>query len=460
LPLCLCLVACGVLPSAAALGYGFSAPVALPPGYSSEWHFALNDRGEGGAVRGTATGAIFYPLEPSGGIGSPVELTVPGGFASSSQSIAINAQGRIAVALLYKDATTKPSEVEHGGIGCCGRVALSSWQSGQSPPPMQVLSPQHSSHPGGEVQVLTAPSLVVGPAAISAIWAREENDELAAREYGPEGETELIQAYGRFTEPLHVEHLITAPRGVQIRQLGIAPNGSPFASWLEDRDKLVGIDGRSDGALAGPRRVVRIAHLSVPKGFASESGPSQRALFSYFSDSHNHHLSALNTIARRPGHRFGPVHKIATIAGAGLATLADAARTVLAIWSRSFGFLGEDHLYVQRDSASSRAPVRQSLGVGDGPTSFVDGHGRSVIVYRRPVAHERETYELVAVMAEKGHRFGAPQPIAAGLQRCGAEHEEEFNRQPLALSPNGSSAFSITCETPTGNDSYMIRYSP
>jgi hypothetical protein len=457
--LCLCLAACGALPSAAALGHGFSAPVALPPGNSSEWHFALNDRGEGGAVRGTATGASFYPLAPSGGIGSPIELAVPGGFASSSQSIAINSQGRIAVALLYKDATTKPSEVEHGGVGCCGRVALSSWRLGQSPPPMQVLSPQHSSH-AREVQVLTAPSLVVGPAAISAIWAREEDDELAAREYGPEGKTELIQAYGRFTEPLHVEHLMTAPRGVQIRQLGIAPNGSPFASWLEDRDKLVGIDGRSDGALDGPRRVVRIAHLSVPKGFASESGPSQRALFSYFSDSYKHDLSVLSTIARRPGHPFGPVHRVATITGAGLATLAEAPQTVLAIWSRSFGFLGEGHLYVQRDGDSSPAAVRQSLGLGDNPTSFIDGHGRSVIVYRRPVAHERETYELVAVTAEKGHRFGAPRPIAAGLKRCGAEHEEEFNRQPLALSPNGSSAFSIACETPTGNDAYMIRYSP
>ncbi|HXP38584.1 MAG TPA: hypothetical protein VN817_12540, partial [Solirubrobacteraceae bacterium] len=430
--LCLCLAACGALPSAAALGHGFAAPVLLPAGNSAEWHFALNDRGEGGAVRGTATGAVFYPFEPSGSIGSPIELTVPGGFASSSQAIAINAQGMIAVALLYKDATTKPSDVEHGGAGCCGRVALTSWRYGQSPPPVQVLSPQRSSHAGGEVQVLTAPSLVVGPAAISAIWTREESNELEAREYGPEGKAELVEAYGRFGEPLHVEQLTTAPRGVQIRRLGLAASGSPFASWLEDRDKLVGIDGRSNGALSGRRRTVRIAHLSVPKGFATESGPSQRALFSYFSDSHNHRLSVLNTIARRPGRPFGPVHRVATIAGAGLATLADATKTTLSIWSRSFGPLGEDHLYAQR-SEGSRAAAPESLGRGENPTSFIDGHGRSVIVYRRPVAHEREAYELVAATAEEGHPFGAPQPIAPALRRCGAEHEEEFNRQPLAL---------------------------
>jgi hypothetical protein len=437
------------------------APVLLPASFPDEWHFALDDRGEGGAVRGTATGAVFYPLEPSGGIGSPIELTVPGGFASSSQSIAINAQGRVAVALLYKDDTRKPAEVEHGDAGCCGRVALTSWQLGQAPPPVQVLSPKRSPHVGSEVQVLTAPALVVGPTAISAIWTREESNEFEPQEYGPEGKSELVQAYGRFAEPLHVERLTTAPRGVQIRQLGLAPNGSPFASWLEDRDKVVGIDGRSNGALTGRRRVVRVPHLSVPKGFATESGPSQRTLFGYFSDSHNHHRSVLNAIGRRPGHRFGPVHRVAAIAGAGLATFAEGPQMVVAVWSKSFSLLGEDHLYVQRDSGSSGPAVQQSLGQGANPASFVDEHGRTVIVYRRPIAHENGASELVAVTAAKGHRFGAPQPIAPGLRRCGAEHEEEFNRQPLALSPNGSSAFSIACETPHGDYAlYMIRYSP
>jgi len=456
---CLWIVACGALPYAA-LAAGFSAPILLPSGSPDEWHFALNDRGEGGAVRGTTTGATFYPLGPSDGIGSPIELTVPGGFASSSQSIAVNAQGRIAVALLYKDATRKPPEVEHGGGGCCGRVALTSWQLGQLPLPVQVLSPQRSPHVGDEIQVLSAPSLVVGPAAISAIWAREEEDEIDPGEYGPEGRSELVQAYGRFSEPLHVARLMTAPRGVQIRQLGLAPDGSPFASWLEDRDKLVGIDGRLDGALSGRHRVVRVAHLSVPKGFATESGPSQRALFAYYSDSRNHRGSVLNTIGRRPGHQFGPVHRVATVANAGLATFADDLQTALAVWSRSFSAIGEDHLYVQREGGALRSPVRQSLGLGNDPTGFIDGHGRSVIVYRRPTAHKPDANELVAVSAEAGHPFGAPQPIAPGLQHCGAEHEEEFNRQPLALGPNGSTVFSISCETSLGYALYLIRYSP
>jgi hypothetical protein len=333
---------------------GFSAPIPLPSSYFDNWHFAVNDRDEGGAVVGTMTGANFYPLGPSGSLGDPIALTVPGGFASTAQSIAINAQGRIAVTLLYKDDTEKPSEVEHGGIGCCGRVALTSWQLGQQPPPVQVLSPAQPPVRAGEPQqVLAAPSLVVGPTAISAIWTRESLDDFSSGEFGPEGRSELIQAYGHFSEALHVRRVTSARRGVQVRQLGLAPDGSPFAAWLENRDRLVGLDGRSDGALIGPLRVLRVVKMSAPEGFATESGPSQKTVFAYFSDSRKRHDSVLKTIARRPGRGFGPVRKIAAFGDAVQARFADGFQTFAAVWERSFDVGERDDLYTRRSSGAA-----------------------------------------------------------------------------------------------------------
>ncbi len=440
---------------------GFSAPIPLPSSYSDRWRFAVNDRGEGGAVVGTMTGASFYPLEPSGGLGDPIALTVPGGFASTSQSIAINTQGRVAVALLYKDNTEKPSEVEHGGIGCCGRVALTSWQLGQQPPPVQVLSPaQLPVRVGEPLQVLAAPSLVVGAAAISVLWTRESLDELGSDEYGPEGRSELIQAYGHFSEALHVRRVTSAPRGVQVRQLGLAADGSPFAAWLEDRDKLLGLDGRSDGALTGPLRIVRVAEMSAAEGFATESGRSQKTVFAYFSDSRKRHDSVLKTISRGPGHGFGPVRRIAAFSDAVEARLADGFQTFAAVWERSFGVRERGHLYAWRNGTAAAPGAPRSLGLGEDPTGFVDAHGRTVFVYEVPVARGYSEHEPVAATAERGDRFGAARPLVPGGDGCTVENEGVFYRPPLSISPNGNAAFEVSCETPAGGGAYLIRYSP
>jgi hypothetical protein len=440
---------------------GFSAPIPLPNSYFDTWHFAVNDRGEGGAVVGTMTGASFFPLGPSGGLGDPIALTVPGGFASSAQSIAINAQGRVAVALLYKDDTEKPSEVEHGGIGCCGRVALTSWQLGQQVPPVQVLSPAQPPVRAGEPrQVLAAPSLVVGPAAISALWTRESIDEFGSNEFGPEAKTDLIEAYGRFSEALHVRRVTSAPRGVQVRQLGLAADGSPFAAWLEDRDKLLGLDGRSDGALTGPLRVLRVTKMSAPEGFATESGASQKTVFAYFSDSRKRHESVLQTIARRPGHGFGRVRKIAVFSDAVDARLADGFQTFVAVWERSFGAGERGRLYTRRSSGAADPGAPQPLGLGEGQTGFVDDSGRTVIVYEVPVKHGYSEHEPVAATAERGGRFGAAQPLVPGGDGCTVENESVFDRPPLPVSPNGNAAFQVSCETPAGGGAYLIRYSP
>src|ERR1700689_2674599 len=105
LAFCCSLAASAAIVPRAASAAGFSAPVELPQSSYNEWHFAVNDRGEGGAVIGTIGGAMFYRLQASCGLGEPIALSVPGGFAATSQSIAVNAHGRVAVALLYRDAT-------------------------------------------------------------------------------------------------------------------------------------------------------------------------------------------------------------------------------------------------------------------------------------------------------------------------------------------------------------------
>lgn len=342
--------------------------------------------------------------------------------------------------------------------------ALASWQLGQQPPPVQVLSPaQLPARVGAEepLQVMAVPSLVVGPAAISALWTRESLDEFGADEFGPEGRAELVQAYGHFSEALHERRVTSARRGVQVRQLGSSPDGTPFAAWLENRDKLLGLDGRSDGALTGPLRVMRVAKISEPEGFAIETGPSQKTVFAYFTDSRKHRDSTLKTIVRRPGHRFGPVRKIAAFGDAVQARLADGLQTLLAVWERSFGAGERDRLYTWRgNGASDAGGVSQPLGLGEDPTGFVDAGGRAVIVEEVPAPHGYSEREPVAAIAERGGHFGAAQSLVPGGDGCTVENEGVFDRPPLSVSPNGNAAFEVSCETPVGGSAYLIRYTP
>jgi hypothetical protein len=444
-----------ILPAIAAAA-GFSAPVALPASYGREWNFAVNDRGAGGAVTNAPSGALFYPIGAEGPPGAAIALAVPGNYPSFANSIAINEQGRVAVAFVFRDATTPPSEVEHGGPGCCGRVAAADWQLGQQAPPVQLLSPRQSGN-GASLQVRRAPSLVVGRSAITVLWTREEENSFEAST----PMTKLLQAYGRFAEPLHVKQLASAPRGIPERQLSLAGNGQPMATWLEDQNKLLSVDGRLDGSLGGPFRIRRVPHLSVAKGFASETGTAQRALFPYFTNlSPNGVRSQINTIERWPHQPFGRTRHVATIVGATSTSFAVGPHTVLALWEKSFSFVGKNHLYTQLWDPSSSHPKTQSLGLGEDATGFIDGRGRAVIVYSRP-ARNRGSDELVAATTGPDQRFAPARPIAAGLGRCTFEREEEFNPLPLATSPDGHAIFEISCEGADGAEhQYMVRYSP
>jgi hypothetical protein len=191
----------------AALAGTFSTPGLLPGGQGDEWQFAINDRGEGGAV--SKGSPLFYALA-GGGLASPIPLAIPRNlrlpFLSRDLSIAISPRGRVAVGLVLDDDTEPPSNVEHGTSGCCGRAAIATWQLGQQPPVAQVLSAKQRARAGPNHQVFEAPSIVIGPSAITALWTREEGVEGEPEaESEPEpNETQLEEAFGRFTGPLRV----------------------------------------------------------------------------------------------------------------------------------------------------------------------------------------------------------------------------------------------------------------
>ena len=464
----LCTLA-AMLPAPALAG-SFSDPVRLPGGQDTEWRFAVNNRGEAVGVRGSEKGALFYALEATGGLGSPTEIGIPGNFASTKQSIAIDPRGRVAVGLLYRDDTVVPSREykEHEGPGCCGRVAIASWQLGQQPPMAQVLSAKQSAKTGPDHQVFEAPSIVIGPSAITALWTREGPQEV---ENGPGeppevNETQLEAAFGRFSEPLHVARVITAPRGISLIHLSLAPNGDPVASWLQDGDKLLSVSGSRTGTLHEPKRPQRIPRLSEPAGFATQAGGD--TVFAYFWD-HPEGASRPQTCSRcsrsrlmmmsaRAGGPFRRPRQISFVNEAIEATLAGGHHFLMAVWAKSFHFVEEGHLYVQRGSVSGRFGAPQALGFGSHPQAFADSHGNSVIIYRRPAIHNQNTYEIVAVTARSGHRFGPPRPLAPHLKGCELDNGGEIDPQSIATSPAGYAVFYITCEE--GAAQYLIRYTP
>jgi hypothetical protein len=466
IPLC---TLAAMLPAPALAG-SFSAPVGLPGSQDTEWHFAVNDRGEAVGVHGSEKGALFYALQATGGLGSPTEIEIPGNFASTKQSVAIDPRGRVAVGLLYRDDTVVPSREykEHEGPGCCGRVALSSWQLGQQPPIAQVLSAKQSAKTGPDHQVSAAPSIVIGPSAITALWTREGPQEV---ENGP-GEppelnkTQLEAAFGRFSEPLHIARVITAPRGISLIHLSLAPNGDPVASWLQDGDKLLSVSGSHTGTLHRPKGVQRIPRLSEPAGFATQAGSD--TVFAYFWDyaegisrpqtCSRCSRSRLMTISSRAGGPFGRPRQISFINEAIETTLAGRHHFLMAVWAKSFHFGEEGHLYVQRGSVFGRFGAPEALGLGSHAQAFADSHGDSVIVYRRPAIHNQNTDEIVAVSARSGHRFGPPRPLAPHLKGCELDNGSEIDPQSIATSPAGYAALYITCEE--GAAQYLIRYTP
>ena len=221
-PLCLCAtLLLGVLAAFAqqALAGTFSHPVRLPE--AREWHFAVNDRGTGVAIRPASGGVDISLVSSTGSLGATWLLAVPGGFEPREESVVLDDRNRIAVSMLYSDRT-HIAEGEHD-VGCCDHVALAAWHLGEVPPTAQVLAApaDHAIHLDGE---LTLPAVVIGPMSVTAVWTS------GLLEFSEPGSTHLDVASAPFGQRLRARQLAWAPFGIPFFHLALLPGGAPVAS--------------------------------------------------------------------------------------------------------------------------------------------------------------------------------------------------------------------------------------
>jgi hypothetical protein len=443
----------------------FSAPQPLPPGNAS-WHFAVNDRGEGGAVRSFERGALFYALSADG-LGAPAPLAIPddplGGFALE-QSIAIDSQGRLALGLLYEDRTA-PSEGQtgHENGGCCSRAAVARWRLGEVPPVTQVLSPRQSAGAGFNHQG-SLPLVTIGPRAVTALWVR---GGYASRppEIGEEpenGEAQVMEAYGAFGQPLRVRRLATVYTEIFLPHLSLAGDGSPVATWLQagyrlhDGYRLVSVKGHPTGDLRGVKHSRAISGRATVQGFAE--GSQGDPVLAYSFPSHHHAHELLLMLHSRPGHRVGRAKQIALTPYEAFGwRLSVRGHSLLAGWERALGHVFT-RLYVKRGGLGGRLGRVESLGLGEDPHAWFDARGNAVVVYDRPVGRNPDVRELVAVTGAPGRRFGKPTPLLPNLSKKECDLYDGAEPVPIPTSPDGHAVFYVRCSEPA--DQYLIRYTP
>jgi len=471
--------ACLVLAAPPARAGTFSPPIRLPGQPNlTEWHFAVNDSGEGVAVRGSITGEEVYPVSTAGTPGSPIEVAMPRPCCQLPASIAISRDGHVALGVTYFDGTSEePYCTEHCGWGCCAQVATASWRLGQ-PPPSAAQTIRQNVPPSVPHQIVREPVLVVGPGALTVLWVRA--DTLAESEEGEvesdndpkPNETQLEEAYARFGEPLHVKRLVSVPKGIYRLHLSLAADGTPVASWIEDGNKLASARGAPDGDLSGQMHVRFMPKLTLVQGFGF--APFDEDTLIYASNIPRHQQSWLMLMTSSAGQWLSPPRRLGTIQQAVKHHLraqedpeveAKAARrgqSSLAVWVRTFPFgscCGQEHLHVRRGTISGHLGPAQTLGLGDAlQGAFIDEHGRSVIIYRQLTRHSHGTFsgETFAVTALPGHRFGRPVALFPH-HHCEPTVTVRGLQEPIvAISPNGHAIIPLDCE----NADYLVGYTP
>lgn len=287
---------------------GFSRAVRLPgdPAYVNSWMFALNDRGQALAT----SNELVYPVRSSGRLGPPWRVQVPGGFEAGAGSLVLDDDGHAAAGLSYSDRSYTPEIAEHNH-GCCAHVAVTAWPYGAPPPLAQVLEPAEDPTEYSDDE-LSAPTVIIGPNAITALWSAGGYDER-----GPPFEAHLDEAYGPFGMPLHAAQLKRVNKGIQSIHLNLAANGDPIASWRQNVDEVQTVEGSTTGALPDPASVHRVPalakgseeeHLSEDQEFASD--PQGDTLFAYLAGSFEHRERVM-TITSTRGHPFSRARLIA-----------------------------------------------------------------------------------------------------------------------------------------------------
>ncbi len=410
-------------------------------------------------------GARVFPIARSGRLGRPWRVAIPGRVAGvdDEASIVLDSHGRVVVGLVYGDGALKGgSSGPHASPGCCEQIAIASWRLGATPPAAQVFvrAPEPSPSNPYAHEALEPPSIVIGPSSITALWARGYPAEIPEEE----GETQVEEAFGKFGGPLHQTILATAAKGVTLPHLGLAPDGDPIASWLEDeRSKIRTVGGLRSGALNRPTRVQSLQHLAqAPRSFSQAVGFSSNEAgdteFAYLSGSRSFDFSKMLLTSSSAG---GPFRRARTVFSGrevgGGEIVAGGHGVVLALPESpaEIGLLG---------SVSSPFLRRVTVEAGGTTQGWVDSQGRAVIVYEQPFGKNETdiTDHLEAVTAAPGQPFTLPRQVAPQLddKEC-ALNTESDEPSPIASSPNGRAIIYVTCTPRNGNpEQYLIRYTP
>jgi hypothetical protein len=464
---------CLALTAARAQAGIFAAPVRLPlQANLDEAAFAVNDNGEGVVVEGSNRGEQVFPISTAGILGSPTELPGPAD-TQIPQQVALGQQGRVALISSYFDGTSPgsgPGCVEHCGGGCCAQPEIASWQSGEAPTPFARIGPI----PSSAAHELTRWTFIVGPNALTVLWVRadvsfeDEGREEEPPENAPlPNQSQLEEAYARFGGPLHVKRLATAPKGIYHLHLGLATNGAPIASWIEDGNKLITMRGTTGGDVSGPMHVRYMPSLTELQGF--DPTTSDESTVAYLSKVRHHNQLKLLVMTSVAGQRFSPARRLAVIPETvepylrpqetpqPEAKVARRGRMLLAVWART---LGEGRVQVRRGNVSGHLGPVESLGLGNDIGAFIDAQGRSVIIYhkltplRRTPGKTASTSETFGVTALPNRPFGRPLPLYPHHDcKPNLEHR---TREPLAVSQNGHALISLDCE----NEDYVVGYAP
>jgi hypothetical protein len=446
----------------------FSAPVALPavqPGFITPWDFAIDERGEAIAAVAADHGVLVYPLRTGTRLGRPWLVQVHGGYPATlgSYGVALDDRRRVALAFVYDDEQSPPGAGEHGGPGCCSRVAVASWRLGTRPPLAQTLSPRLG-YRAAIAREPNVPAVVIDRSAVTALWTLGPVSE--ARE--PAGHGELQEAFGPFGRPLNVATLTTAANGIQFSALAGTPSGTPLASWVEDRDRMRVASGASSGALRRARSSRSLPGLTeldrFDEGAPAEDGGSFTTddrgdvVFSYLSGPTTGPRKLL-LLASSDGRPFGAPRPVAALpAGASGTVIAGSDGSLVGTWQ----WIGRREVAYQRASLGGLAsPFGAPAGVGEDPVGFIGADGEAVVVYRAvapPGPNSLTNFQLDAVVARPGRPFGKPRQLAPRLRNCGLDTDGELDLEPIATSPDGYAVLYLTCEE--GGGQYMIRYTP
>jgi hypothetical protein len=432
------------------------------PGTRYYWRFAIDRGGSAVAIQGFDEGALVYALGRGLRLERPVSLAVAGEYSlfGSSEGLAFGA-GRLAIGLSYTDDTAPEGEEEHGAPACCGRAAVVSWRLGESPPPVQTLTPKLGIAAGFKEEP-GDPAVDASRTAITAIWSVGGNGEPPER-----GPATLREGFGPFGGDLHVQTLARVPNGIDEYVLTSDRRGRPIAAWLSDRRNLHVVSGTASGALHHSVRAQswpNVGALEREHGFTADGVGD--IVFWYLTPQSSGR-EALFIRTSTVGRAFTRPRLVAQIPGRGASAVVRAGDggSVLAFWE----WRGRrEHMHLQAAFGGLDRPfsISPSLPVGSfgvEATGFV-GRGEAVVIYRRGLAgydpEGEPPFRLEAIRAQSDQSFGHPQPLFRRLRNCGINTTGELplsEERYIPTSADGYAILHLVCE---GGKEYIARYTP